>query len=298
MAERMRVLLATDDSIAARVAEPWVTGGRWAKPPIVDVLSVAAPTVAAGPWLGRVRVGDAVGAIRELERAEHAQAEAVAEGVARRLAAAGVEADARAATGEPAAEILAAAKSLGSDLIMLGPRGRSELASALLGGVSQQVLAHSPVPLLLARPGNMAPDGLPHTVVLLVDGTLGALAAANWLGRTGWLAGCVVVLRALLGAAPGLADDEHPVAGRVREAVDRAAREALGQLADVVTAQASEVRVEMEAGHPLHAALAAESAHRSDLLVVARRRPRPGDHPLADKVTRYASTSVLMVPLP
>ena len=80
MAERMRVLLATDDSIAARVAEPWVTGGRWAKPPIVDVLSVAAPTVAAGPWLGRVRVGDAVGAIRELERAEHAQAEAVAEG--------------------------------------------------------------------------------------------------------------------------------------------------------------------------------------------------------------------------
>jgi nucleotide-binding universal stress UspA family protein len=57
----------------------------------------------------------------------------------------------RAASGDPAEEILAAARELRPDLIALGSRGHGRLVGLLLGSVAQKVLAHADCPVLVVR---------------------------------------------------------------------------------------------------------------------------------------------------
>jgi nucleotide-binding universal stress UspA family protein len=54
--------------------------------------------------------------------------------------------------GDPAEEILAAARELLVDVICLGARGRGRVAGALLGSVSSAVLRGSAVPVVVWRP--------------------------------------------------------------------------------------------------------------------------------------------------
>ncbi len=53
--------------------------------------------------------------------------------------------------GEPAIEIVAAAKELGADLIAIGHRGQGRLAQALLGSVARRVVETAPCPVLVVR---------------------------------------------------------------------------------------------------------------------------------------------------
>src|SRR6185437_12694525 len=56
--------------------------------------------------------------------------------------------------GNPAHEIVKAAREYKHDLIVIGSRGRSRATAALLGSVSHEVLHEAPVPVLVvhARP--------------------------------------------------------------------------------------------------------------------------------------------------
>jgi nucleotide-binding universal stress UspA family protein len=54
--------------------------------------------------------------------------------------------------GDPAEEILAAAREQRADVICLGAWGRGRVAGALLGSVSSAVLRGSPVPVVVWHP--------------------------------------------------------------------------------------------------------------------------------------------------
>ena len=56
------------------------------------------------------------------------------------------------AIGEPAAEIVAFAKSAGSDLVVVGTHGRTGLEHALMGSVAERVVRRAHCPVLTVRP--------------------------------------------------------------------------------------------------------------------------------------------------
>jgi nucleotide-binding universal stress UspA family protein len=68
---------------------------------------------------------------------------------------AGLSGEALVREGLPAAAIVEAADSLGADLIVMGTRGRTGLAHALLGSVAERTLRTAPCPVLTVR----APSG-------------------------------------------------------------------------------------------------------------------------------------------
>lgn len=84
--------------------------------------------------------------------AEHvAQGEALTQPVVARMTEAGVLAIAEVLEGPPADAILRVATARGCDLIVVGSRGHGGVATLLLGSVSQKVLSHADVPVLVAK---------------------------------------------------------------------------------------------------------------------------------------------------
>ncbi len=67
------------------------------------------------------------------------------------LKAKGVRAGARVRIGDPATEIVAAAKEINADLIAMTTHGRSGLGRLLFGSVAEAVLRGSPSPVFLMR---------------------------------------------------------------------------------------------------------------------------------------------------
>jgi nucleotide-binding universal stress UspA family protein len=62
-----------------------------------------------------------------------------------------VAADTIVRTGSPAQEIIAIAKRLPADMIVLSTHGRTGLKHALLGSVTERVVRHAPCPVLVVR---------------------------------------------------------------------------------------------------------------------------------------------------
>ena len=69
------------------------------------------------------------------------------------LQAAGVEPLLLLREGDPAEEIVRAAREGGFDLIIVGHRGLSPVKAFLIGSVSNRVVAHAPCSVLVVRPG-------------------------------------------------------------------------------------------------------------------------------------------------
>jgi nucleotide-binding universal stress UspA family protein len=81
----------------------------------------------------------------------------------------GLDAEAKAAQGEPAREIALFAKAGRFDLLAMVSHGRRGLKRAFLGSVAEQVLRHTRIPLLIAHPG--ARQGPWRLVAAAVDGS-------------------------------------------------------------------------------------------------------------------------------
>lgn len=80
-----------------------------------------------------------------------ADEKAVLEEASRQAAARGIDSNIEIGSGDPVAEIISHADSIDADLIVVGSRGRSDVATSLLGSVSRGVLHEAPRPVLVVR---------------------------------------------------------------------------------------------------------------------------------------------------
>lgn len=80
------------------------------------------------------------------------QARIYLDGQVARLAAQGLAAEGRVASGEPAPAIVAAARDLGADLIVMATHGHREMRHVLVGSVTEDVVRNGIAPVLLVKP--------------------------------------------------------------------------------------------------------------------------------------------------
>lgn len=69
-----------------------------------------------------------------------------------RLTVQGVAAEGKIVSGEPAESIVAAARELAADLIVMATHGHSEVRHVFMGSVTEDVVRSSSTPVLLVRP--------------------------------------------------------------------------------------------------------------------------------------------------
>jgi nucleotide-binding universal stress UspA family protein len=134
-----KVLLATDGSVHAMEALKYARDLAQSHGSQVIVVHAYQPvsTYLGEPWLHRV-VACHVATGREL-----------ADLAVQELEGAGIEVEMEVLEGPPADAILHVASSRQCDLIVMGCRGRGTLASLLLGSVSQRVLSHATIPVMI-----------------------------------------------------------------------------------------------------------------------------------------------------
>ena len=141
------ILIGVDGSAASSGAVAFLTGTPVFRGRPVEVLAVGARfRPVASLDLGRRSTS---GTPDVLVDREHTEATAAA--AAGMLSRQGYQVRWSVAAGDPADEIIEAASSFGSDLIVLGSRGMSGLDRVLLGSVSRNVLLHAPASVLIVR---------------------------------------------------------------------------------------------------------------------------------------------------
>lgn len=195
-------------------------------PPTVAVIVLAVADLLPIPSAGEVTPLPAA-AQRARERAARMleAARQTAEAAAAQLRAAfpgwSVSAEAQADT--PAWAVVKKSGDWRADLIVVGSHDRSALGRLLLGSASQTVLTHAPSSVRVARRPHATPDS-PHRVLVGVDGSPGAVAAAaqavsrTWrpLSEVRLVAALDETLASSLEQADDF-DDEHSAASRLLE---------------------------------------------------------------------------------
>src|SRR5918994_7342405 len=115
-----------------------------------------------------------------LEEDLQRHAREVLEGEVKRVrSAGGTVAQSHLRMGEVAREIVHLGEDLGVGLIVMGSRGRGGIRRALMGSVSDSVVRHAPCPVMVVRDDEPGRDDLPGRILLAVDGSEEASAAAR-----------------------------------------------------------------------------------------------------------------------
>ena len=207
----------------------------------------------------------------------------------------------------PAADaLIAAAADEGASLLVVGSRGQSALRSGVLGSVTRELAARSPIPLVVVPPhySEGADGGGETTVVCGVDGSGHAVAAARIAGGLARaLGGRVVITYALKDLRAtitylGARSTEPPLTGQpdAREAdAVRIVEEALAAAGDGATGV-------VEPGAPWDALQAVADREGARMLAVAARGQSAARAALfgsvATRLAAEATRPILMVPEP
>ncbi|HEV3029299.1 MAG TPA: universal stress protein [Planctomycetota bacterium] len=149
-----KLLVPTDGSAAslAVVAPAGELAGLFASE--IVVLHVERPYVATGAILPGMEAGAMSMPSEPTPSQEDEATRKAAEGFHH----AGLHVTRRTVLGDPASEILDQSSGSGIDLIALSTHGRSGFSRWLTGSVTERVLRHADVPLLIVRAAGMEPD--------------------------------------------------------------------------------------------------------------------------------------------
>jgi nucleotide-binding universal stress UspA family protein len=144
------VLFAEDGSPAAAAARttlewPIFAGAQ------VEVLSVADVPPLLHSGVAPTMRAEAHRATREIEGELRAEHERYASEAASAIRTSGGKPTSGVRVGDPASEIIAAARASSADLIVMGTRGRSGVQRLLLGSVARKVLHHAECSVLVVR---------------------------------------------------------------------------------------------------------------------------------------------------
>jgi nucleotide-binding universal stress UspA family protein len=146
-----RILIATDGSdLADRALDHGCRLARMAGSE-VTIVTVTEPVTIVGGGYATV-VGGVVDPIPELIEAQQKSAEELLQRAAKRAANQGVTVKTMLVDNSFAADgIVATANEIGAELIIMGSHGRRGLNRLLLGSQTNNVLAHTKLPVLVTR---------------------------------------------------------------------------------------------------------------------------------------------------
>lgn len=147
-----RIVVATDGSANAGLIPKRLSEWEMFRGVPADVVAVAVPDSPAFELMVSLyTLGDE--RLANQRRELQVGADRDADEMTARLADVGIPTTPHARSGDPAAEILEAAKDLRADLIVTGSRGLGGLESLLLGSVARNVLTHARCSVLIVRIG-------------------------------------------------------------------------------------------------------------------------------------------------
>lgn len=212
--------------------------------------------------------------------ADAAEATAYLDGVARRLAAAGLHVDAHVHPNlerDVAGSIVGHAAELGCDLVVLATHGQGGLRDVIVGSIAQQVLARGTRPVLLLRPeAGLGQAPTIHRILVPLDGTHDserALAVAEAIARA-WQA--EVLLLRVVPTRGNLVGEQAAVASMLPSATAAAldiecdrAREYLGVLAGALRDRGITTTAEVLRGDPTGVVSGAVARRDADFVVMA-----------------------------
>lgn len=266
----------------------------------VDLSDAAAPAIAVARALAG-RLGDDLLVVHCVDGAGE-QADRV-DALRERAGAADAEVRLLPPGPAPADAMIAVAAEEGARLLVVGSRGQSALRSTLLGSVTRDLAARSPVPVLVVPPGYQERDE-GDAIVLGVDGSEHAKAAARIAGALARDAGGRLVvahalkdLRATIAylggrsTAPpltGQPDSREAEAVRiVEEAIAASGGEATGVVEPGAPWDALETVAAREGGRALAVAARGQGAARAALF-----------GSVATRLAEGATRPILVVPEP
>jgi nucleotide-binding universal stress UspA family protein len=186
--QRMRILLALDGSKESIEAAKFLS-----HLPIVEQSEVLVVSVLARTSFDDVEADSGL----LLRDAEHAAARLNFEMIEANLSQAGAKLESLIVDGHPNRELMSVGKQRDVDLIVLGARGHSLLARALLGSTSDYIANNAGCPVLVVRPSHAEQAG--HLRILLAyDGSSGSKIAARQLFAMPWGERTEVLITTLL----------------------------------------------------------------------------------------------------
>jgi nucleotide-binding universal stress UspA family protein len=169
-----RILLATDGSEDSEVAAKTAAT-------LAASTSSELHLVHVGPGLPLYELPDYPARFEEVVKAQRQEAQRVLDEQVRKVEGSGatvreayLEMDER-----PDRAIVELGEKLGVDLVVVGSRGLGRLRRTLMGSVSDSVVHHAHCPVLVVRDGEREGDYLPGKILLAVDGSEEASAAAR-----------------------------------------------------------------------------------------------------------------------
>ena len=245
-----RIVIAYDLSVEADRAVDVVARAAW---PAQIVARVVTSTTGIGE--GRSSFSGRESKLRS-EDSQSAVA-AAHQHATTRLAAAGLSAHAEVVGGKPARAIVNEAKTFGADLIVVGARTRSSIASALLGSVSTEISESAPCPILIVRVESL------ERVVVAIDGSPAAAGAVDVV--TSWPLFASASLRVLAVAPPPSRYVDAVLSG---DGLDERHAEELAD-SHVVAGGLVDATVERLAGHGRRATGEVRTGDAADEIVLA-----------------------------